>query len=238
MKKTILTLVSILTLAALITSCSPGQTTSNDQAARTIAVTGSGTIDLEPDIARVNIGVRTQSPNVADALEENTDNAEAIIQSLQDLGVDESDIQTRNFNIYPQQDTRPGPEEEPTQTFVVENTVAVVVRDLDSLGEILSTVVSAGANTINGVSFDVEDREAAVEEARSLAIEDAQAQAEAIADAAGVDLGPIQSINLSRGGGPEPRVEFAEDAARGGSVPISGGTLTIQVTANIEYRID
>lgn len=238
MRKTILTIISILTLAALITSCTPGQTTSNEQAARTIAVTGSGTIDLEPDIARVNIGVRTQSPNVADALEENTDNAEAIIQSLQDLGVEESDIQTRNFNIYPQQETRPGPDEEPTQTFVVENTVAVVVRDLDSLGEILSTVVSAGANAINGVSFDVEDRETAVEEARSLAIEDAQAQAEAIADAAGVELGPIQTINLSSGGGPAPRVEFAEDAARGGSVPISGGTLTIQVTANIEFRID
>lgn len=238
MKKTILTIISILTLAALITSCTPGQTTSSEQAARTIAVTGSGTVDLEPDIARVNIGVRTQSPNVADALEENTENAEAIIQSLQDLGVEESDIQTRNFNIFPQQDTRPGPEEEPTRTFVVENTVAVVVRDLDSLGEILSTVVSAGANTIHGVSFDVEDREAAVEEARSLAIEDAQAQAEAIAEAAGVELGPIQTINLSRGGAPAPRVEFAEDAVGAGSVPISGGTLTIQVTANLEYRFD
>jgi len=238
MKKTILSVIVILTLAALITSCTPGQTTINEQTSRTVSVTGTGTIDLEPDIARVNIGVRTQSPNVADALEENTDNAEAIIQSLQDLGVEASDIQTRNFNIYPQQDTRPGPEEEPTRTFVVENTVAVVVRDLDSLGEILATVVSEGANTINGVTFDVEDRETAIEEARSLAIEDAQAQAEAIAEAAGVDLGPIQTINLSRNGGPAPRVEFAEDVARGGSVPISGGTLTIQVTANLEYRID
>jgi len=238
MKKTILSVIVILTLAALITSCTPAETTINEQTSRTVSVTGTGTIDLEPDIARVNIGVRTQSPNVADALEENTDNAEAIIQSLQDLGVEASDIQTRNFNIYPQQDTRPGPEEEPTRTFVVENTVAVVVRDLDSLGEILATVVSEGANTINGVTFDVEDRETAIEEARSLAIEDAQAQAEAIAEAAGVDLGPIQTINLSRNGGPAPRVEFAEDVARGGSVPISGGTLTIQVTANLEYRID
>ena len=203
-------------------------------------MTGTGSLDLEPDLARVNIGVRSQSADVAEALAENSASAESIIQSLMDMGIEQADIQTRNFNIYPQQDQRPLPEqeqEEPTQTFVVENTVAVVVRDLDSLGDVLATVVEEGANRIHGVTFDIEDREAAIEEARQLAIEDAQTQAEAIAEAAGVNLGQIQSINIGQNGA-VPRPEFAMEEAVGGGVPIAEGTLTIRMTANLRYLID
>lgn len=241
MKKTLLLVVATLTLAVLASACSPTPTVSSNEQLRTINVTGTGSVDLEPDLARVNIGVRSQSPDVAEALADNSANAESIIQSLVDMGIDEADIQTRNFNIYPQQDQRPLPEQEqeeqPTQTFVVENTVAVVVRDLNTLGDVLATVVEEGANTIHGVTFDIEDREAAIEEARQLAIEDAQAQAQAIAEAAGVNLGQIQSINIGQNGA-VPRAEFAMEEAVGGGVPIAEGTLTIRMTANIRYLID
>jgi hypothetical protein len=100
-------------------------------------------------------------------------------------------------------------------------------------------MVSEGANTIHGVTFDIENREAAIEEARQLAIEDAKAQAEAIAETAGVNLGEIYSINISQSGGAVPRIEYAEEAAVGaGEVPISTGTMTVQVRANLSYYID
>ncbi len=242
MKKKTLVFLSLLTLAAFISGCVAVPPSSEGVAKRTLDVSGSGTVELSPDIARVNVGVRSQSPDIAEALEENNANAEAIIQSLTDLGVERNDIQTRNFNIYPQQNRQPGPEGEieESETFAVENTVSVTVRDLDSLGEILSAVVREGANTIHGVSFDVEDREAAVEEARGLAIEDAQAQAEAIAEAAGVDLGPIHSININgRSSSPAPRAfEMEQAMGGGGNVPIEGGQLTIRITANLTFEIE
>jgi len=239
MKKTLLSVFAILTLAILVTGCSPIQTSSNAPQIRTLNVSGTGTVELEPDIARVNIGVRSQSEDVAEALDDNTAKANAIMQTLVDLGIAEKDIQTSNFNIYPQQTQPALPEEESRQTFVVENTVSVVVRQLDSLGEVLSAVVREGANTINGVTFNIEDPEAAVAEAHQLAIEDAQGQAEAIAEAAGVDLGAIQSININDSGStPIARVSMAMEQAMGGSVPISSGTLTIQVTANLTYEIN
>jgi len=239
MKKTILSATLLITLAALITSCAGTSTTSGNNTIRTIDVSGFGKVRIEPDIARVNIGVRSQSPEVTEAFTENSDIAESIIQTLIEMGIEQEDIQTRNFNIYQQQEPRRDEEEEPTTTYVVENTVAVTVRDLDSLGEVLSTMVSEGANTIHGVTFDIEDRETAIEEARQLAIEDAKSQAEAIAETAGVNLGDIRTINISRDGGPVPRVEYAEEAAMGGGqVPISSGTMTIQVTANLSYDID
>jgi len=127
-------------------------------------------------------------------------------------------------------------------TYFVENTVSVTVRDLDSLGEILTAVVEEGANTIYGVTFDIEDREAAIEEARQMAIADAQAQATAIAETAGVNLGAIQSININESEMALPKYEAyaMEEAAQasGGSVPISSGTLKVRVTVDISYEIN
>lgn len=238
MKKTILSVTLLIAIAALISGCTGGITTSGKAAVRTIDVAGVGKVNIEPDLAHVNIGVRSQSPEVTEAFTENSEIAENIIQTLMDMGIGQEDIQTRNFNIYQQQEQRPG-QEEPTVNYVVENTVFVTVRDLDSLGEVLSVMVSEGANTIHGVTFDIENRESAIEEARQLAIEDAKVQAEAIAETAGVNLGEIYSINISQSGGPVPRIEYAEEAAVGaGEVPISTGTMTVQVRANLSYYID
>ena len=242
MKKTLLSVATLLTVAAFLAGCGVQAPSGTEQSVRTMNVSGTGTVELSPDIARVNIGVRSQSPDVSQALEENNSTAEGIIQALTDLGVEQNDIQTRNFNVFPQQDRQPGPEGdvEETQTFVVENTVSVTVRDLDSLGEVLSTVVQEGANTIHGVNFDVEDREAAVEEARGLAIEDAKAQAQAIAESAEIALGSIHSISINEGGGPVPfeRAAAMEAPQGAGNVPISGGQLTIRVMANLTYEIE
>lgn len=241
MKKTLLSAATLLIITVFLTGCGSLSPSEGSQSVRTMSVSGRGTVELSPDIARVNIGIRSQSPDVAQALKENTANAEAIIQKLLDLGVEQNDIQTRNFNVYPQQNQQPGPEGEveETQTFVVENTVSVTVRDLDSLGEILSTAVQEGANTIHGVTFDVEDRETAVEEARGLAIENAKAQAEAIAETAGVVLGPVHSIRINEGSPtPVARAVEMEAAQGGGAVPISGGQLTIRVTANLTFQIE
>ena len=239
MKKTLFSATLLLALAALITGCSGGLTTSGTATTRTVDVTGVGRVRIEPDIARVNIGVRSQSAEVTEAFSENNDIAESIIQTLMDMGVAQEDIQTRNFNIFQQQQPPRDEEEEQRITYVVENTVAVTVRDLDSLGEVLSVVISEGANTIHGVTFDIENRDAAIEEARQLAIEDARSQAEAIAETAGVNLGDVRSISINQDGGPIPRAQFAEDAAMGaGEVPISSGTMTVQVRANLSYDID
>lgn len=238
MKKTILSATLLIALAALISGCADGITTSDNAAVRTIDVSGIGEVKIEPDLAQVNIGVRSQSPQVTEAFTENSEIAENIIQTLMDMGIKQEDIQTRNFNIYQQQEQRPG-QEEPTVNYVVENSVFVTVRDLDSLGEVLSTMVSEGANTIHGVTFDVEDREAAMEEARKMAIADAKAQAVAISETAGVNLGEIYTLNISQGGGAVPRVEYAQDAAMAaGEVPISSGIMTVQVRVNLSYYIN
>lgn len=240
MKKTILLVSAVLALAVLMTSCGPAQTATNTSQIRTLNVNGTGTVQVQPDIARVSIGVNTQSPDISQALDDNTSASNAIKETLLGMGIAEEDIQTSNFNVYPQQqqimsDTPDMPAENQT-VFVVQNTVNVVVRQLDSLGDILAAVVDQGANTIYGVTFDIEDPSVAYAEARQKAIDDAASQAQAIADAAGVKLGAISSISIGSNSSPVKTAEMAVGQGGGSSVPISGGTLTVQVTANIVYE--
>ena len=235
-KKFSLLLVSVV-IIGLLAACSPSVGTSEKDNMRSMNVSGTGRVSVVPDIATINIVVRTEAEEVADALDGNTAQANAIAEVLQGLGVDEKDIQTSNFNVYPSERYNPMTGEVEGRYFVVENTVNVTVRDLTSLGEVLSAVVDAGANNIYGINFSVEDREAAVAEARELAIADAKAKAEAIAEAAGVELGDLLSINIYEGGSPITYFDAKGGAYSEAAVPISAGTLSIIMEANLTYEI-
>jgi uncharacterized protein YggE len=234
-KKFSLTILGIL-LFGLLAACSPTASESANNV-RSMNVSGTGRVSIVPDLATINIGVRTEENEVADALSGNTNQANAISEVLQDLGIAKEDIQTSNFNVYPADRYNPMTGEVEGRYFVVENTVNVKVHDLSSLGDVLSAVVDAGANNIYGINFSIEDRESAVAEARSLAIADAKAKAEAIADAAGVKLGDLISINVYEGSAPITYFDAKGGAYSDASVPISAGTLTIVIECNLTYEL-
>lgn len=236
----ILGLLVALVLSACAAPASPGQSTSAGQGTtppRTISVNGTGQVTLNPDIAKVFIGVQSQSESVADALTENNGKAQAIASALREMGIEEKDIQTSSFNVYPQQQFSPTGEMTGT-TYVVNNTVNVTVRDLQLLGRLLEVVVSTGANSIDGVTFDVQDKSQAVAEARRLAVESARSQANELAQTAGVALGDLQTMSAYSS---QPSVMNYEGkggmAALGSQVPVSAGQLLIQVDVSVTYFI-
>lgn len=235
-KKISLIFISVI-LIGLLAACSPSAAPSSQENQRSMSVSGTGRVTVVPDIAKINIGVRSEAEAVTDALDNNTSQANAISQALQDLGIAEDDIQTSNFNVYPSDRYDPMTGQVEGRYFVVENTVNVTVRELSSLGEVLTAVVEAGANNIYGINFDVEDREAAVAEARKLAIEDAKAKAQAIADESGVELGEILNISVYSGSTPTMYYDAKGGAYSEAAVPIAAGTLAITMEASLTYSI-
>jgi hypothetical protein len=234
-KKMSFILVSVMIFGLLTACTSP---VADGDSVRSMNVSGTGRVTVVPDIATINVGVRTEADEVTDALSGNTAQANAISEVLQELGVAEEDIQTSNFNVYPSERYDPMTGQSEGQYFVVENTVNVTVRDLSTLGEVLSAVVNAGANNIYGINFNVEDREEAVAEARELAIQDAKAKAEAIAEEAGVSLGDLISISVYSAGSPVAYYDAKGGAYAEASVPISAGTLTIAMECSLTYEIN
>jgi uncharacterized protein YggE len=231
--------VSVITIL-ILGACSglPSQAnTAVQPQQRMINVTGSGQVYLTPDVAYINISVHTVADTVGEALKMNTSAATAVSSSLTEMGVDAKDIQTNAFNVYPQQQF--GPQGEVIKTsYAVDNTVYVTVRDLSKLGQMLDVVVQNGANQINGISFDVLDKTKAQAQVRQLAVLDARKQAQELADAAGVKLGNLVSLNVYAGSSPVPAFGGKGGAVNSGApVPVSAGSMVLSMDANLVYEI-
>ncbi|UCE01016.1 MAG: SIMPL domain-containing protein [Chloroflexota bacterium] len=234
-------IVGILIAAGMLAACdsNPGEpTATSTPQPRDITVSGSGKVYLTPDIATISIGVHTEDESAARAVSGNNAQVEKVTEVLMEMGVDEKDIQTSNFNIFLEQ--RYDDDGNPSGTmYIVDNTVFVTVRNLDLLGEIMGAVVAAGANSIFGIQFDTENKTQALSEARKAAVENAQKKAEELAQAAGVTLGEIQSINET-GGVPVPVFEGKSGGGLGAmndQVPASLGQLSLTVEVSVVYNI-
>jgi hypothetical protein len=240
MRTKIFLLMLVLVVASLVTGCAGVAAAQTEQPTpRTMNVNGTGKVYLVPDIAYINIGVHTENKNASEAVSANTAQTEKVIASLKAAGVDAKDIQTTNFSIYPQQkyDTNGQPTGE--IIYMVDNTVAITVRDISKLGELLDAAVKAGANNIYGITFDVSDKEAALSQARADAVANAQQIAKELADASGVTLGQVMTIS-SYGGTPVPIFEGKGGgmaSAEAASVPVSPGQMVLTVDVAMVYEI-
>lgn len=239
--KRIFIILSIVVLAAVaLSACGPTTITANPAPPqRTMNVTGAGTVTLTPDIAYINIGVQTEKPTAAVAVAENNTQTQRVIDALKAAGVDAKDIQTTNFSIYPNTQYDPQTGQKTGTTYVVNNTVNVTVRKLDQLGTLLDATVQAGANNVNSIQFDVEDKSAALKQARDAAVKDAKSQAQELASAAGVSLGDVQNISFYNSI-PTPYVDaYAKGAVLEAvaAVPVTPGQMTLTVNVTITYEI-
>lgn len=205
-----------------------------------LSVSGTGYVVLAPDMARITIGVKSESPDISSAVEINNQQAAAITQAVQAQGVATEDLQTVNFNVYTYQPYSSDGTVTETR-FSVENTVYVIVRDLSKLSHILDAAISAGANNIYGISFDVQNRQAALDQARDLALADAAAKAKATAASLGLELGAVYSVSLDN----NSYVQSFSNGMGGGdsmvnpssSVPVSAGQIVISYQAQVAYLI-
>ncbi|PWH16567.1 MAG: SIMPL domain-containing protein [Anaerolineae bacterium] len=243
-KLSLLTLLVLLSGAWLLSACAGGQAYAQTPSAsgsetqpRTLSVTGTGKSYLVPDIAYIYIGVHTENAEASKAVAENTARSQKVTEALKKFNIADKDIQTTNFSIFPQQQF--DPQGKVTGViYVVDNTVYVALRDLTKIGDLLDAVVNAGANSISGISFDVEDKTAALAEARQAAVADAQKQAAELAKAAGVTLGEITNIS-TYASTPYPIYDGRGGAgvAMQAAVPIAPGQTVLQVDVSITYAL-
>jgi uncharacterized protein YggE len=174
-----------------------------------------------------------------------------VIEALKGAGIADEDIQTAYFSVTILRDfdaaaavgaTPESENADPTQItgFEIVNQLQVTVRDTDMLGNLLDEAVTAGANSINGVTFYVDDQTAAASEARRLAVEDARTKAEELAAAAGLTLGSIISIaegTLSPMPPPMPAGAGGEMAMAEAAVPVQSGSSIVAVDVSMTFAL-
>jgi uncharacterized protein len=213
----------------------------------TITVTGEGSVQVKPDIARFVVATQTTEKDVTTAVAENAKRADAIVKAVKDAGVAEKDIQTVTYNIYPayeQEPPRPGEVNVRMKLvgYTVNNALRVTVRKIGDAGRLLDAATKAGANSSGGLAFELSDEseEKARQEALTLAVKQARSKAVTVAKAS--QAGQITLISITEGSAAVPRpvpVPMMADTARGFSnTPVMAGELTVRAAVTLQYAFD
>lgn len=208
-----------------------------EETERRLTVSGVGEVAAAPDMATVTLGVTERAKSAKSAMDAASASVSRMLTTLEEAGIEPRDVQTSELSLNPLwsdgEDNRP----RVITGFVARNELSVRVRDLDLLGGVLDAVLEAGANRFRGLSFGLQDPEPVADEARRRAVADARRKAELYAEAAGITLGPV--LTLDEGGGvrPEPMMMEMVRAAAPAPVPVAEGEVTTRARVNIVYAL-
>lgn len=211
-----------------------------------LTVSAEGRVTRAPDLAVFNAGVTSQGKTAAEALALNSADMSRVIAALKRTGIADRDIQTSNLSlnpIYAPQRSLPDGTIEPPQPkiigYQVNNSVSVRQRKLADYGKVIDTLVTAGANQVNGPSFELDNPDPATDAARIAAMQKVRGRAELYARAAGLRVSRILSITESGGWAPPQPVMYrmvASDAAASGP-PVQAGELQMNVSVTVQFEL-
>ncbi|MDA1256977.1 MAG: SIMPL domain-containing protein [Chloroflexi bacterium] len=216
-----------------------------------IAVSGLGTVAVDPDIATLSLRIEARETTVTEARQVAAEAMESAREALANAGVEPDDIVTRNFSIQPQttfveRDSALGRYGESVIIgYIVSNSVEVTIRDLDNVGNVIDVVSEAGGDEvrINGIGFGLDNPAQYGDTARDLAARDAHDKAELYARILGVELGPV--VFLQETGGPSPvfsvtqsGAAFSDESIRSfAPTPISSGDVDVTASVSAVFAI-
>lgn len=229
---------SAATTSTPIATTQPALAAASGAPEHTIAVSGSGLVSVAPDVADVMIGVSIQKPTVKDARAAAATAMTDVLAAVKKDGVAEKDIATVNVSLNPVYDYNNSGVPR-LVGYQWSNTVKITVHDLDKLAAVVDDSAAAGATTIQGISFRLDDPTPQQTQARDLAMADARAKANALAKAAGVTITGVATISESSTTPITyyPQYASAMAADKAASTPIQTGTTDVQIQVTVVYLI-
>jgi len=213
-------------------------TDTTSAAEHTVTVTGAGEVSVAPDVADIVLGVVVQKSTVAAAQSAAATLMSSVIAAVKKDGVDAKDIVTVNVSLNPVYDYGSNGSTPRLIGQQFSNTVKVTVRDIKSVAAIVDDSIAAGATTVGGISFRVNDPKAVQAQARGQAMADARAKADALTSAAGVSIKGVAAITETTSQPTPVYYSGAADAkAAQVSTPIQTGTTDVLVQVTVTYLI-
>ena len=228
-----------LTARAGDTTIAPPAATATTSTPSTIMVSAQAVVRVAPDIAPINAGVVTQAETADVAMKDNREKMNAVFDALKKAGIADKDMQSSGITIQPQY--RYAENQPPVVTgYQASNSVNITLRDMAAIGGVIDALVSQGVNQLNGPNFDVEDKDSALNEARTKAVGKARERAKLYADAAGVKITRLQNLSeqsLMTPQTPYPMMRMAAMDSAAASTPVAPGEVQLSVTVAMTYEI-
>lgn len=215
----------------------------------TIVVSGYGEAFATPDVATFSFSVSADAQSVGEAQNVVTGKTNAILEALKDLGIEEKDIRTSNYSVYPKYTytqvictpTYCPPSRQIPDGYSVSHSVDVKVRNVDDAGKALALAGEKGATNISSLAFSVDEADEVERLARNEAVEEARAKAKALAKSLGVRLGRVVDFSDNSY---SPMPYMVRNEAFGGAdmkvdaptLPMGENRVTSNVTITYEIR--
>lgn len=223
-------MLAILLLAALLL---PGFAMADEAS---LTVIGTASVAVQPDMARVSVGVESKAATVEEASATNAQTVNAVIEALQAAGVAQDDLSTENYYVGMEYNYSSFGDPE-VKGYNVSNTLNVIIRDMDKIGEVIDAAIAAGANQVYGVTFLSTEEKDARDEALTLAVQEGMRKASLLAMAAGRQLGALEAMEESGS------YSFASNAtydtkalSAGTSIMVEDLSVTATVTMTYELK--
>lgn len=204
---------------------------------RTITMTGTGNVAAAPDQVEIFTSVECDGKTAADALAANSRSMNAVYAVAKKFGLGEKAVTTSNFSLQPLREDRKAADRDGITGYRVANSVTVTAAEIAKAGALIDALVSAGANQIGAVNFSLRNTAPLLTKARELAVQDATVKAASFARAAGVSLGPVQTI--AEDGQTARRYAKAETLMVSASraTPVTAGDQTVSASVTITWAI-
>lgn len=217
--------------------------TSASPDARTITVSGVGTVEAEPDEATVQFAVVTRAETAEDARRQNAEAAEQAMNAVRALGVAERKIQLLTLRL--DEDWEYRNNERIRKGYIARRDVKVTVEDLDLVPRLVAEVVEQGANELGGIQYGLQNREAVEDEALREALARARQKAGLMAAALDASLGRGRQVVEGGVHIPQPppvmyaRAEMAMDAGGGDHAgAYAAGEITVRATVSVTFELE
>ena len=224
--RTVLLVAAVLLVASAIAGVAqPRLGHSADTPARTISVSGHGTVTTVPDRASFDFTAETRAPTAAAAIARAGDASGAIAAALKDAGVAAADLQTSQISLSPQTT-----DDGTTIVGYAASTTLTAKTTIARAGTVVDAAVKAGANGVSGPNLSRSDEASLYDKALAGAVADAKRKAGALAAAAGLQLGGVQSLAESGAQAPIPLAARADFSAA-----IEPGTQTVAADVTVTY---
>lgn len=212
-----------------------------------VSTSGTATVKVDPDKVSVTIGVETNGETAEEAAAANAELMEKVLTALRDLGIEDDQISTNWYSVYPTYEWRsppcieiyPQPPEcDPKNEitgYVAHNSVTVTLDADEDIGSVIDAAVAAGATNVNGAYFFVstERQEEIRNSLIEAAIDNARVRANSAAAAVDMEITGVKSISLNDVYFPVFYRDFAQ--AEGMSTPILPGQQEISMTVQVTF---
>jgi uncharacterized protein YggE len=159
---------------------------------RSVNVSGTAVVNVTPDRALIQLGVQSNGTTPSEVKYLNTQAIEDVIEAIKSLGIAAKDIRTDHYIVKPLYDNYNSLY---IKGYRIDNLVAVTLRDVDKISELIVVALEAGANEVVDVELYTSELRKYRDQARDMAMQAASEKAQALADTAGVDTGCVLTIN-------------------------------------------